>query len=387
MTELLALLHNPYVIGSLGLSAGSLLSMARGLPRSLSDAMYALFTVSLEVSNGEDIKAFEAVRSWVGAQPYAKRTRNVTAVRNNDAWLLTPAPGNRYFFFEGRLVRVNRSRDSSPGADHGIQALLHKESLTIRILSRDKRRLERVLNAVTEHCRSQRTPDGYMRVYTPSYGTHWEDRGVRCARPVESVVLPNGDMERITDDLDLFWRSEDRYREAGIPYRRGWLLYGTPGTGKTSVVSAIAGQFKRDIYILSLSGSGMTDANLLGLVGEVEKGSIILLEDIDAAFEQREGQQEKGVTFSGLLNVLDGITSPEGSVVFMTTNHIDKLDPALIRPGRIDRRLEFRGADLDQIERLHRRLAKRPPSAEFIKSYLNQPLAKAQVAILGATPS
>ena len=141
-----------------------------------------------------------------------------------------------------------------------------------------------------------------------------------------------------------FLSSQNWYRDRGIPYRRGYLLHGPPGCGKTSFITALAGELEYSICVLNLSDRSMSDDRLAHRLADAPENSIILLEDIDAAFVSRESSASmeeayKGLnrlTFSGLLNAIDGVTSTEGRIVFMTTNYIERLDPALIRPGRVD---------------------------------------------------
>jgi chaperone BCS1 len=92
---------------------------------------------------------------------------------------------------------------------------------------------------------------------------------------------------------------------------------------------------------------------------EAPMNAIILLEDVDAVFSERSaGKSAGGVSFSGLLNALDGVASQEGRLFFMSTNHIEKLDPALIRPGRCDVKVELNRASKKQMKvRLARPLA------------------------------
>ncbi len=159
-------------------------------------------------------------------------------------------------------------------------------------------------------------------------------------------------------------------RLAGIPYRRGYLLYGSPGSGKSSFIMALAGYLDYNICLLNLSERGMTDDRLTHLLSNAPERSILLLEDIDAAFTGRQSAAEDGyqanVTFSGLLNALDGVASGESRIVFMTTNHVEKLDPALIRPGRVDVIVELGDAEPEQVRRLVKRFYRRasafPPS-------------------------
>ena len=167
---------------------------------------------------------------------------------------------------------------------------------------------------------------------------------------------------------------------AGIPFRRGYLLHGAPGAGKTSLIHSLAGELGLDIYILSLTNQNMDDATLKSAVIALPFECIVLIEDIDAALHSGmrrniadpekqhtgEGKPEKpsddvinkpanGVTLSGLLNALDGIAAQEGRILFATTNDYRALDPALCRPGRLDLHIEFKLASKYQCRELFRR--------------------------------
>lgn len=176
-------------------------------------------------------------------------------------------------------------------------------------------------------------------------GSEWRQFGQpRKRRPLPSVVLSEGVSDRILADCREFINNPKWYSERGIPYRRGYLLHGPPGCGKSSFITALAGEIEFSICLLNLSERGLTDDRLNHLLNNAPEQSIILLEDIDAAFTSREDTAAQKaaydglnrVTFSGLLNCLDGVASTEARIVFMTTNYLERLDPALIRPGRVD---------------------------------------------------
>ncbi|EGX93580.1 mitochondrial chaperone bcs1, putative [Cordyceps militaris CM01] len=142
------------------------------------------------------------------------------------------------------------------------------------------------------------------------------------------------------------------YAQRGIPYRRGYLFYGRPGTGKTSLSLSVAGHFELDIYRIQISG--ITDDSLKQLFEKLPGRCVVLLEDVDAIAKNRavgaahaagDASSAAGTTMSGLLNIIDGVSSQEGRILIMTTNYAARLDAALVRPGRIDVRVEFPLAD------------------------------------------
>lgn len=179
------------------------------------------------------------------------------------------------------------------------------------------------------------------------------------------------------DDARRFSLSETRrwYSDRGIPYRRGYLLHGKPGSGKSSMCHALASELDRPVYVLSLSSKSLNDATLVDRMSEVPYDSIVLLEDIDAAFVDGDasaedasagGQKKKpakgggrgrdgkgALSFSALLNAIDGIGAAEGRLLCMTTNHADRLDSALVRPGRIDSQFAFENATPQQARELY----------------------------------
>jgi chaperone BCS1 len=142
----------------------------------------------------------------------------------------------------------------------------------------------------------------------------------------------------------------------GIPWRRGYLLFGPPGTGKTSAAYALAGELRLKLCALSLTNPKLTDNVMADLLQRTPPRSLILIEDIDAFFNSREKQDARiQISFSGLLNALDGVGAQEGRIIVLTTNHRERLDAALIRPGRIDLEIELGNATSSQLRGLLQR--------------------------------
>lgn len=156
----------------------------------------------------------------------------------------------------------------------------------------------------------------------------------------------------------------------GVPYRRGYLLHGPPGTGKTSFVQAIAGAMKLNLCYVNLSSDEIDDDNLNRLLSDAPERSIILMEDIDAMFKDRSTMSQQKLSFSGFLNALDGVRSQEGQILFMTTNHKDRLDPALLRPGRADVHVNLNYASEKQIKGIFERFY--PDEKEKSQEFANK---------------
>lgn len=186
-------------------------------------------------------------------------------------------------------------------------------------------------------------------LWIPSSG-YWNQTSLPV-RDIDSVILKDGEKEAIIADLEGFIESEDEYLRMGIPWHRGYMLHGPPGNGKSSLIMALAHKLRRHVYVLSLSGI-KDDETLNELISAIRKESFVIIEDIDvfSDFVTRDGGST-GLTLAGLLNALDGVFTPHGMVTFMTTNRLEILDEALVRPGRVDYRLHLTAPNAGQIER------------------------------------
>lgn len=157
-------------------------------------------------------------------------------------------------------------------------------------------------------------------------------------KKISDVILNPEIKERILSDIEMWKKSKSDYERKGIAYKRGHCYFGPPGTGKTTIVKAIAKEYNFNVYSINLTKS--EDENLTYLLSEIKPGSILLFEDIDSIFDGRKRLSDKGITFSEFLNALDGIVELNGVLVIITTNHIEKMDPALLRAGRMDLKVE-----------------------------------------------
>ncbi|EJD50422.1 P-loop containing nucleoside triphosphate hydrolase protein [Auricularia subglabra TFB-10046 SS5] len=319
----------------------------------------------------------------------------VKRLRKRQKLVYRPAADRPQLFkWKDHWVQVTRdagSRDWRTGKEEGgkLTLILHNANRA-------------VLDDMIEAARVQfsKAAMHYVTIYLADQYGSWSKTITKARRPLETLILPSGVLELLLDDARDFLASEKWYRTAGVPHRRGYLLHGMPGTGKSSTIHALASELMLPIYSISLATKGMDDSALQNLVAETPPECILSIEDIDCAFpeprraediEAEEEEEEEraarrrvreeeaaaqgvelpdevldmeemalppktsDVTLSGLLNLIDGVWSEEGRLLFATTNHIEKLDPALIRPGRIDVKVSYSAATRDQAARMFER--------------------------------
>lgn len=252
-----------------------------------------------------------------------------------------------------------------------------KRGFTLRIKKRYKSLiLNSYLDYIMERAGDIRRKNQDRHLYTNSRGGSLDSRGhpwesVPFKHPstFETLAMDPIKKTKLMEDLNDFANGEKFYQKTGRAWKRGYLLYGPPGTGKSSMIAAMANYLGYDIYDLELT-EVHTNSELRKLLMKTSSKSIIVIEDIDcsinltrkknhghsrnvnssncydaaaAAAEQMRGEGDgngggNSITLSGLLNFTDGLWSCCGSerIFVFTTNHIEKLDPALLRSGRMD---------------------------------------------------
>lgn len=172
----------------------------------------------------------------------------------------------------------------------------------------------------------------------------WSNQGYKRSRLAKSIILPDGQLESIVKDMKDFVARDTKvwYEAHGLPHRRSYLFHGPPGCGKTSTIRMIAGMFRLNACFLSMTAGDFSNQVLQDALASLPRRALLVLEDVDVLFnEDRKSETATALTFSGMLNALDGLISVDGIVTILTTNHVEKLDKALIRGGRVDRQFEF----------------------------------------------
>jgi hypothetical protein len=233
-------------------------------------------------------------------------------------------------------------------------------------------------------------PPGDMPISTPRSGNHWfivhredaakvllllqqvQDQTERYLETAygrsrlqgqydwNSVVLDATTRRLVRRDFEIFFEREEWFRQHNLPYRRGYLLWGAPGNGKTAVIRVMASHPYIRPYTVDLSDADEKNNDVLRMFEKAAANTpaLVILEDLDRAFPT-EGKRtkERTVSFQTLLNCLDGVGSQDGVIVVATANDPTRLDPAILkRPGRFDRVVQFRNPDADLRRQYYLRL-------------------------------
>lgn len=358
------LLGNPYFTAGFGLvGIGAVMSFVRTGAASAEVLARRQLLMSLEIPSKD--YSYQWVMQWlVSRGVHGSKHLGVETTYSKDSagrqmahFDFVPSPGRHWMRYRGSFLCVERQRearsvDMSTGAPW--------ETLTLTTLAWKPHLFQELLQEAKEAALSKE--EGMTIIYQ-SYGHEWRPFGTpKRIRPFDSVILDANASEVIHNDVNEFLTTQKWYLDRGIPYRRGYLLHGPPGCGKSSFVSALAGRLGYNICILNLGDPGMTDDRLQHLLAVVPPRSLVLLEDVDFAVGESTPADPSGpyagvmrVSFSGLLNALDGVVATEERIVFMTTNHFKRLPRALVRPGRVDMNIYVGLASRLQLHRMFTR--------------------------------
>ncbi|KAI9041244.1 BCS1 and AAA domain-containing protein [Aspergillus affinis] len=287
---------------------------------------------------------------------------------NTRPLLWMPSTGTHWFKFMGRHLALTREVE-----EHNAMMYTRTEKLRISCLGWDASALKQLmLEARVEFSQKEKGKTVIYRGSKRAYDNEftWIRSISRPARPLSTVLLEGGEKHAFLQDVQQYLHPATMrwYSDRGIPYRRGYLFYGPPGTGKSSLAFAAAGFLGLNVYILNLNSQQLTEDALAQLFQDLPRRCLVLLEDIDSnevtnrrtAETSKKRKGKSSISLSALLNIIDGVAAQEGRALIMTTNHHEHLDPALVRPGRVDYQLEFK-------------LASRHLAREMFQNIFNEP--------------
>jgi chaperone BCS1 len=169
----------------------------------------------------------------------------------------------------------------------------YDRTITLRCFGRSTRPVKDLLSGIKGFTLTKeiKTTEVFRNALKPDdQGGYWLRQSVQLSRPMDTIALEQKQKDRITEDINEYLHPDTTrwYATKGIPYRRGYLFHGPPGTGKTSLSFALAGQFRLSIYCIALGEIGLTDTDLATLFGSLPERCIVLLEDVDSVCLQRD---------------------------------------------------------------------------------------------------
>ena len=353
----------PWVILGFGVVTGSLRTAWSFLYEHTIGYAMTRVSLSLTVEDVEHKHAYLWLSHWVEDN---LRHRHINSLllrkhqeddedcpKGSPQFRLIPEYGTYYMKYKKRLMIVEHRKDSQPNMTR--MRPTHYMRLQIWFAWERNIILDIIQEAKTAYQETQPVTVEYFR--TDQFGD-WNEDAIP-PRALKSVYHPEALIQDLIGDVQTYLNSKEIYSDLGIPYRRGYLLAGPPGTGKSTLILAVASHFKLPIYSVPLRGTEMTAERLSRLLSNCRKPSLIALEDIDCleVATSRKSKSSEGLTMADLLNLLDGIGASEDRTLFMTTNHPERLDSALIRAGRVDRKFYIDYARNEELQSFHSRIA------------------------------
>jgi len=280
----------------------------------------------------------------------------------NDIATIGIGYGGHFIKFENIFMYLHLERKDSQGT------AIDKETITVTKIGRNRSDFEVFFKAIS----TDKERESNIQIYRMD--DYWYPMSQIPKRAMETVFLEQDKKDIILKTINDFINEEQWYLDNGIPYHLGLLLHGSPGTGKSSLIKSIASYLSYDIYYLPVSSLVKIEHGMSTLPLK----SIIVIEDIDCEKAVHNRENSRGtskrsripeqsseiltdnadltlINFSNILNSIDGVCSSHGRILITTTNHIEKLDPALIRPGRIDLKVEIGYVNIEILNQFFRR--------------------------------
>ena len=297
---------------------------------------------------------------------YTDATSFTVSIDNDYNGVMYPHIGSYVCKYENEEYNVQYNEEGQPLSAGGEPTYYMR-----LIISHKGNNLDKLKNFVTTAILSVQETDlqgKKIRLFTSSSRGFFCNFGTAYAQDLDHIFVPPKTKSDIKHHIDAFLASKEKYIKYGRLYKAAFLLTGVPGSGKTSLVKAFALEYKRPIYVLNFTKE-MSDQSFIDLMTELKSDSILLIEDIDAFFVDRQ-PQNINISFSAFINFLDGtLGRGDGVITFITANNPDRLDHALIRPGRIDKIVKFEAPKKREINMAFNDMVTNPTPEKFTQFY------------------
>ncbi|XP_075494711.1 LOW QUALITY PROTEIN: AAA-ATPase At3g50940-like [Primulina tabacum] len=320
-------------------------------------------TLVIEEFDGlESNEIYEAAETYLGskASPNTRRLKVSKPEKEKSFNITVESDEEVIDFYKGGkfkwvwICRKTERKDFYNPRDRNstLKSEIRSFQLTFHRKNKDLA-IESYLRYIINEAENKKQEKKTIKIFTVDYenmydiNDMWTPVNLDHPSTFETLAMDSDQKEMILNDLVTFVKRREYYRKVGKAWKRGYLLYGPPGTGKSSLIAAIANYLHYDVYDLELTDLKRNSELRRLLLGTANR-SILVVEDIDCTIDLKDRssttedsssrEEESKVTLSGLLNFVDGLWSSCGDerIIIFTTNHSEKLDPALLRPGRMD---------------------------------------------------
>jgi mitochondrial chaperone BCS1 len=360
---------NPVVAGVVSLwGVGLVTVIFRRFPAELGRWFYGQITTTLEFDNNEmgwSRENYAGFMAWYMKRKRLNFTRHFSLLSfgkhveeaietTGKTGVVGVGNGTHYFFYKRRLCKMTRKMIEKQGQNNTMF------TITVTLFSRRRQLVEEL---VDEFCYKYDMEKQRLYRFGES-GSYWVAHNPIRKRALKTVVVSPKLKRGIIKDIEEFRANRQWYYDRGFSYKKTFVLHGDPGGGKTSLIKAIAAHFGMHVGVINLAD--MTDSRLAQAFMTVPPNTIVLIEDFDSADavkarhaltqslklkkQKADGEENvdaddskprwvepDGLTLSGVLNALDGVVELDNVMIFMTTNVLQDIDPAVIRKGRVDK--------------------------------------------------
>jgi chaperone BCS1 len=355
---------NPVVAGIVSLWGVSMVTLVfRKIPARIYAWIYGQITTTLELDNsgmGFSQENYTMFMNWLVEQKYARFTRHYSLITYGSAIddllkegktaKLGAGSGQHWFFFKRRYFKASRRMLERQGNENTMFVI------SVTMFGRDRRILQALVDEFSFKLDQSKIQIYRWRIHDQT----WSSQTHALRRDMASVIIDKAIKDKLIGDIKAFYAEKEWYKERGLPWKKTFIFSGPPGTGKTSLVRALATYFNMSIAVLDLNA--VSDVGLSIALSYLPSNTLLLIEDFDScpATLIRDGMRyqstraavdearantnpygTKEITLSGILNAFDGVVGMDGLITILTTNVIEEIDPAILRKGRTDHIFEI----------------------------------------------